>query len=93
MQISGTDPEGKMFSPRTERPRAEAQSAFSITYVGLPGGHEDGEVREVVAGAGGGIAAHTDGPAAPSGPAALQLLGLVLPEGTFDGIAFGLYRL
>lgn len=50
-------------------------------------------MREVVAGAGGGIAAHIDGPAALSGPAALQPLGLVLPEGAFDGIAFGVYRL
>lgn len=81
------------FFPRTECPRAESRSAFSVTYVGLPGGHEDGEVREVVAGAGGGVATNMDGPAAPSGPAALQPLGLVLPEGTFDGVVFGVYWL
>lgn len=74
-------------------PGPKAQPAFSITYVGLPGGHEDGEVCEVVAGAGGGVAAHVDGPATLGGPAALQPLGLVLPEGTFDGIAFGVNRL
>lgn len=50
-------------------------------------------MREVVAGAGGGVAPDVDGPAAPSGPAALQSLGFVLPEGTFDGIAFSVYRL
>lgn len=68
-------------------------SAFSATYVGSPGGHEDGEVCEVVAGAGGGVAAHVDGPAAAGGPAALQLLCLVLPERTFDCVAFRVYRL
>lgn len=56
------------------------------THVGPPRGHEDGEVCEVVAGAGGGVGADVDGPAAPGGPAALQAVGLVLPESTFDGV-------
>lgn len=64
-----------------------------FTHVGPPGGHEDGEVREVVAGAGGGVAAHVDGLAAPSGPAALQAAGLVLPESTLDGVVSGVHGL
>lgn len=82
-----------MLFPRTKRLRAQSRSAFSVTYIGLPGGHKDGEVREVVTGAGGGVATDVEGPAASSGPAALQSLRLVLPKGTFDGVAFDVYRL
>lgn len=64
-----------------------------ITHVGSPRGHEDGEVREVVAGAGGGVGADVHGPAAPSGPAALQAVGLILPESTFDGVVLGVHGL
>lgn len=82
-----------MFFSKTKRPRSQSQFAFSVTYVGLTRRHEDGKVREVVAGAGGGVATDVDGPAASSGPAALQPLRLVLPKGTFDGVAFGVYWL
>lgn len=64
-----------------------------VTHVGSAGGHEDGEVREVVAGAGGGVGAHVHGPAAPGGPAALQAVGLVLPESTFDAVVLGVHGL
>lgn len=50
-------------------------------------------MRQVVAGAGGGVGAHVHCPAAPSGPAALQAAGLVLPESTFDGVVLGLHGL
>lgn len=64
-----------------------------LTHVGPAGGHEDGEVREVVAGAGGGVAAHVHGLAAPSGPAAPQAAGLVLPESTLDDVVSGVHGL
>lgn len=70
-----------------------ASSQSCVTHVGSPGGHEDGEVREVVAGAGGGVGAHVHGPAAPGGPAALQAVGLVLPESTFDAVVLGVHGL
>lgn len=43
---------------------------------------------EVRTGAGGGIAVDVDSPAAVSGPAALQAVRLVLPEGTLGHISF-----
>lgn len=64
-----------------------------LTHVGSAGGHEDGEVRQVVAGAGGGVGAHVHGAAAPSGPAALQAVSLVLPESTLDGVVLGVHGL
>lgn len=82
--------------PRTERwitIRRQTSSPSCVTHVGSAGGHEDGEVREVVAGAGGGVGAHVHGPAAPGGPAALQAVGLVLPESTFDGVLLGVHGL
>lgn len=63
------------------------------THVGSAGGHEDGKVSEVVAGAGGGVDADVDGPAALRGPAALQAVGLVLPERALDGVFFGVHGL
>lgn len=59
-----------------------------ITYIGSPGGHEDGKVCEVIAGAGGCIAINVDGLAAVSGPVALQAVQLVLPEGALRHISF-----
>lgn len=48
---------------------------------------------EVIAGAGGCVAADVDGLAAVSGPAALQAVRLVLPEGALCHIGFSVYRL
>lgn len=83
---------GQNLGSRSGDKRA-ASSQSSVTHVGSAGGHEDGEVREVVAGAGGGVGAHVHGPAAPRGPAALQAVGLVLPESTFDGVLLGVHGL
>lgn len=58
-------------------------------YVGSAGRHEDGEVREVVAGAGGGVAADVERLAAVGGPAALQAVRRVLPEGALGRVNGG----
>ena len=59
-----------------------------ITHVGPSGGHEDGKVCKVSAGAGGCVAVDVDGIAAVGGPAALQAVRLVLPEGALGHISF-----
>ena len=64
-----------------------------ITHIGSPGGHEDGKVCEVIAGAGGCVAVDVDGLAAVSGPVALQAVRLVLPEGALHRIGFSVYGL
>lgn len=53
-----------------------------LTHIGSPRGHEDGEVCEVGAGAGGGVAGDVEGLAAVRGPAAPQEVRLVLPKRT-----------
>lgn len=58
-----------------------------ITYVGPPGGHEDGKVCEVAAGAGGCVAVDVQRLAAVDGPAALQAVRLVLPEGALGRVS------
>lgn len=65
----------------------------SRTHVGAPRGHEDGEVCEVTAGAVGGVAVDVHRLAAMSGPAALQAVCLVLPEGARCHIGFSVYGL
>lgn len=63
------------------------------TYVGPAGRHEDGEVREVVAGAGGGAAVDVQRLAPVGGPAALQAVRLVLPEGAPGHVGSSVDRL
>lgn len=64
-----------------------------LTHVGSPGGHEESEVCEVIAGAGRFIAAEVHRLAAVSGPPALQAIRLILPEGTLRHISFSVYGL
>lgn len=64
-----------------------------MTHVGSAGGHEDGEVCEVSAGAGGGAAVDVQRLAAVRGPAALQPVCLILPEGTLGHVSFSVYGL
>lgn len=58
-----------------------------ITHVGPAGGHEDGKVCEVAAGAGGCVAVDVQRLAAVGGPAALQAVRLVLPEGALGHVS------
>lgn len=58
-----------------------------ITYVGPAGGHEDGKVCEVAAVAGGRVAVDVQRLAAVGGPAALQAVRLVLPEGALGHVS------
>lgn len=64
-----------------------------MTHICSPGRHEDGEVGEVIAGTAGCVAADVDGLAAVSGPATLQAVHLILPEGALCHVKLHVDRL